>query len=71
MVVSYALCQFDYGYSGTFYQESGGGQCLRFLNALGQPLNLIPPYGYKIINSNPTLPLWALTIIANATNGTL
>jgi hypothetical protein len=68
MEITYALCEFEYGYAGTFYQESGGGNVLRFLNTLGQEINLIAPYGYRVIDGDPTLPQWAIKNINNALN---
>lgn len=57
----YTLCQFDYGYNGTFYQISGlnGEGLIRFADLDGNTLELIPPYGYVVIDDNPTLPSWA------------
>ena len=57
----YTLCQFEYGYEGTFYQESGTNQegLIRFVDLDGNTLNLESPYGYIVIDDNPTLPTWA------------
>lgn len=57
----YTLCQFDYGYNGTFYQISGlnGEGLIRFADLDGNTLELVPPYGYVVIDDNPTLPSWA------------
>lgn len=57
----YTLCQFEYGYNGTFYQISGlnGEGLIRFADLDGNTLELIPPYGYVVIDDNPTLPSWA------------
>lgn len=61
MKYRYTLCQFDYGYNGTFYQISGlnGEGLIRFADLDGNTLELIPPYGYVVIDDNPTLPSWA------------
>lgn len=57
----YTLCQFEYGYEGTFYQESGmnGEGLIRFTDLEGNTLNLEGNYGYKVIDNNPPKPTWA------------
>ena len=55
---TYSLCQFEYGYEGQFYQESGNGELIRFVNLDGETLNIEPPYGYFVIDDNPPLPSW-------------
>lgn len=57
----YALCEFQYGYKGTFYQICGknGEGFIRFADMDGNTLELVPPYGYGIIDDNPPLPKWA------------
>jgi hypothetical protein len=57
----YTLCEFEYGYAGTFYQESGlnGEGLIRFVDLDGNTLNLESPYGYIVIDDNPPLPTWA------------
>ena len=39
---TYTLCQFEYGYEGTFYQETGsnGEGLIRFVDLDGNTLNL-------------------------------
>ena len=51
----YALCQFEYGYEGTFYQECGsnGEGLYRYVNLDGNTLNLEGEYGYFVIDTNP------------------
>jgi len=51
----YTLCQFEYGYEGTFYQESGtnGEGLIRFVDLDGNILNLEGEYGGFIIDDNP------------------
>jgi hypothetical protein len=61
------LCQFDsfklfpeIQYSGQFYQQiDDTGNLINHLNLDGSVLELIPPYGYSIIDQNPTPPIWA------------
>lgn len=56
----YTLCQFEYGYEGTFYQESGinGEGLIRFVNLDGTTLELEGEYGYVVINDNPPGQPW-------------
>jgi hypothetical protein len=51
----YTLCQFEYGYEGTFYQESGtsGEGLIRYVDLDGNTLNLEGEYGGFIIDDNP------------------
>lgn len=57
----YTLCQFEYGYEGTFYQESGmnGEGLIRFVDLNGTTLILEGNYGYNVIDNNPPIPTWA------------
>jgi hypothetical protein len=55
----YILCQFEYGYSGIFYQEIFNGDVVRYVDESGNTLELLPPYGYFNINNNPERPVWA------------
>lgn len=56
----YSLCQFEYGYEGTFYQECGSnGEGLnRYVDLDGNTLNLDGEYGYTIIDTNPPNKFW-------------
>jgi hypothetical protein len=51
----YTLCQFEYGYEGTFYQESGTNEegLIRFVDLDGNTFNLEGAYGYNVIDDNP------------------
>ena len=56
-----SLCQFQYGYEGSFYQIIENG-IVRFVNLDGSLLELIPPYGYDIVEDDaivwpPILPI--------------
>jgi hypothetical protein len=55
----YSLCKFEYGYEGMFYMICSNGEVVRYADMDGNTLELTPPYGYNIINSNPPLPSWA------------
>lgn len=63
---TYILCEFNYGYTGQFYQEIENGNVIRYVNLDGTTLTLPGrgevggiPYGYTDININPTRPAWA------------
>lgn len=67
--MKYMLCQFDseelfpgIKYSGQFYQQIDENEnVVGYRNIDGSELELIPPYGYSIIDTNPSpLPLWAI-----------
>jgi hypothetical protein len=58
--MKYSLCQFNYGYEGTFYQESGLSGLVRFVDLDGNTMILIPPYGYEVINDSPDFPSWGI-----------
>ena len=55
---TYALCEFQYGYQGQFYQRNDELGRTSFFNLIGESLELIPPYGYSIIESD-IIPPWA------------
>jgi hypothetical protein len=57
----YTLCQFEYGYEGTFYQECGsnGEGLYRYVDLDGNTLNLEGEYGYFVIDNNTPKPSWA------------
>ena len=54
----YALCEFQYGYQGQFYQRNDEFGNTVFFSLTGEILDLIPPYGYAIIESN-VIPPWS------------
>lgn len=54
----YALCEFEYGYVGEFYQRNDELGNTTFFSLVGDLLILESPYGYHIIESNVTPP-WA------------
>ena len=56
----YTLCQFEYGYEGTFYQECGsnGEGLYRYVDLDGNTLNLEGEYGYFVIDNNTPKPSW-------------
>jgi hypothetical protein len=61
--MKYSLCQFEYGYEGQFYQicdlnsEIG---FVRFSDLDGNTLELVPPYGYYIVDGDSPTPTWDL-----------
>ena len=54
----YALCEFNYGYEGQFYQRNDELGITIFFSLTGDILDLISPYGYFIVETNVTPP-WA------------
>lgn len=65
---TYILCEFQYGYNGSFYQEIDElGNLVRMVNLDGSTLVLNEvigvnpePYGAIVVNSNPIRPIWAV-----------
>jgi hypothetical protein len=60
---NYILCEFEYGYDGSFFQEiDENGNIVRMTDMDGSTLDLdiTIPYGAKVINNNPTRPIWAI-----------
>ena len=63
----YILCEFEYGYSGQFYQEvDSNGYVVRmtdldgntlYFAQLGEPY--YTPYGANVVDANPEKPNWA------------
>ena len=53
---TYALCEFQYGYNGQFYQRNDELGNTVFFSLVGDILELIPPYGYSIIETDVTPP---------------
>lgn len=54
----YALCEFNYGYEGQFYQRNDEFGNTTFFNLIGELLELVSPYGYFIVETDVTPP-WA------------
>ena len=54
--MNYSLCQFEYGSEGQFYQESNEGGLVRFIDLNCNTLELIPPYGYFVVEDNQPKP---------------
>ena len=54
----YALCEFNYGYEGQFYQRNDEVGNTVFFSLSGDVLDLNPPYGYFIVETN-VIPPWA------------
>jgi hypothetical protein len=54
----YALCEFNYGYEGQFYQRNDELGITVFFSLTGDILELTPPYGYFILETDVTPP-WA------------
>jgi hypothetical protein len=54
--MKYSLCEFEYGYEGQFYQESDENGFVRFIDLDCNVLELIPPYGYYVVEDNIPTP---------------
>jgi hypothetical protein len=54
----YALCEFNYGYEGQFYQRNDEFGNTAFFSLVGDSLDLVSPYGYFIVETN-VIPPWA------------
>ena len=67
---TYILCEFQYGYTGQFYQVIVEGVVIDMVDLDGVSL-VIPgggeegfiPYGASVINSEPVMPAWAENVI--------
>lgn len=57
---TYILCEFEYGYSGQFYQEVDNGTVIRNTDLLGNTLILENAYGAFVINAEPEIPSWSI-----------
>lgn len=54
----YALCEFEYGYTGQFYQRNDEIGNTVFFSLVGDVLELTLPYGYYILQPD-VIPSWA------------
>ena len=57
--MKYTLCEFEYGYEGQFYQVEDENGFVKFVDLDGNDIELIPPYGYHVVDETPDLPAWA------------
>jgi hypothetical protein len=57
---TYILCEFEYGYTGQFYQEIDNGNVIRNTDLLGNTLILEGAYGAFVVNSEISAPDWAI-----------
>ena len=55
----YYLCEFEYGYSGLFYQEVLNGTVIRYADLDGNTLEPEGAYGSYVVDANPPRPSWA------------
>lgn len=54
---TYALCEFEYGYDGQFYQRNDYQGNTTFFDLIGNELFLTPPYGYFVVETD-IIPPW-------------
>lgn len=57
--MEYYLCEFEYGYSGQFYQKVENGNVIDYLDLDGNQIILEGVYGYNVIIKEPITPSWA------------
>lgn len=56
--MTYYLCEFNYGYSGQFYQVSVNGDVINYVDLDGNQIILEGSYGYNVIVFEPVTPTW-------------
>ena len=56
--MEYYLCEFEYGYSGQFYQKVDNGNVVEYLDLDGNQIILEGVYGYNVITKEPVIPSW-------------
>lgn len=56
--MEYYLCEFEYGYSGQFYQVVYNGNVVNYVDLNNNELILEGSYGYNVINPEPITPSW-------------
>jgi hypothetical protein len=56
--MEYYLCEFEYGYTGQFYQVVDNGYVIGYVDLEGNQLILDGSYGYNLIASEPIIPSW-------------
>jgi len=57
--MEYYLCQFEYGYSGLFYQVVENGNVIKYVDLDGNELVLEGSYGYGLLSHEAIIPSWA------------
>lgn len=57
----YYLCEFEYGYSGQFYQVSENGYVVNYVDLSGNTIILEGSYGYFLVYSEPVIPPFIIT----------
>ena len=58
-MLEYYLCEFNYGYSGQFYQVVSDGNVVDYVDLDNNKLTLEGAYGYFIVNTEPVTPSWS------------
>lgn len=56
----YYLCEFNYGYSGQFYQVSVNGEVINYVDLSGNSLILEGSYGYFLVYNEPVTPAFEI-----------
>jgi hypothetical protein len=56
----YILCEFEYGYTGRFYQKiDDQGYVVEMLDEQGNIIYPVGSYGAFVVDANPPNPHWA------------
>lgn len=56
--MEYYLCEFEYGYTGQFYQVVIDGNVIGYVDLDNNQLTLEGAYGYKLVSNEPVIPYW-------------
>lgn len=56
--MEYYICEFEYGYTGQFYQVVVDGNVVGYVDLENNQLTLEGSYGYKLISTDPITPTW-------------
>jgi hypothetical protein len=56
--MEYYLCEFEYGYTGQFYQVVSDGNVVGYVDLDNNQLTLEGAYGYRLVSGEPVMPYW-------------
>lgn len=56
--MEYYLCEFNYGYTGQFYQVVDNGNVVGYVDLDNNELILEGSYGYDLVGKEPITPYW-------------
>ena len=59
-MIRYILCEFEYGYTGRFYQKvDDRGNLIEMLDEQGNKIDPIGSYGAFVVEEDPQMPFWS------------